>query len=243
MSKALRHSARVAMEKLIYSFFDTMDPTKTNTDFYKSFFSKMSDKEFDSFFEEFFKDENAYLTLSATEFANPVTQEAIEKTSKLLNEPLYEYVVFPFGSTDKGKPIVTPYPVPVGYIHEKRVQQTAIKKNSTSIDIEQRDPKTGQVVRHDKNSRNAIDENYAMMTYGAKAAIKEFMSFRADDAVMKEEAYSQIRQNGYVSMKNLPDHLENKAALNTLDAYLISMGIKTDLVTEGYLLPKTTQDE
>lgn len=241
MSK-FNKTKRAKMENLIYGFFDKIDPSKINTNFYRSFFSKMTDKEFDSFFDRFFKDDNAYLVLTVTAFESDITIENIEATAKFLNVPLFEYVVMPYGSTDKSKPIVTPYPVPVGYFHEKRVQQTAIKKNSTSIEITNRDAKTGQVVNHDKNSRQSIDENYCLMTSGNVQAIKEFMSFRADDLVMKEEAYTKIRQDGYVSMEELPDHLENKTTLNLLDTYLISMGLKSDLVTGGYLLTKTLKN-
>jgi hypothetical protein len=138
--------------------------------------------------------------------------------------------------------MITPYPVPVGYIHEKRVQQMALEKNASSIDISRRDAKTNQVVAEDKNGRQSIDENYAMMSYGATNTIKEFMSFRADDTVMKEEAYAQIRNQGYVSMQDLPDHVTNKRSLNMLDHYLIAMGIKTDLVTDGYLLHRSVED-
>jgi hypothetical protein len=127
-------------------------------------------------------------------------------------------------------------------MHEKRVQQTAIKKNKTSIEVNQRDAKTNQVINQDKNGMNTIDENYALATYGAGAAIKEFMSFRADDSVMKEDAYSQIRQKGYVSMKELPDHIENKTSLNMLDTYMISMGLMSDLVTNSYLTVKTLKN-
>jgi hypothetical protein len=118
----------------------------------------------------------------------------------------------------------------------------ALKKNSTSIEATKRDAKTNQVIDSDKNARQTIDENYAMMTYGAKAAIKEFMSFRADDSIMKEEAYAQIRSQGYVSMADLPDNVSNKRSLCMMDAYMIAMGIKTDLVTDGYVLYKTQVD-
>ena len=227
------------MEKLIYDVFDRLDPTKTNTNFYRSFFSKMNDKEFDNFFKKFFADKNAFLTWHITPYENDIEEENIEKAAKFMGVPLYEYVVMPYGSKDPEHPIVTPYKVPVGYIHEKRVQQTAIKKNKTSIDITMRDAKTNQVVNHDKNGRESIDENYALATYGAYKSMKEFMSFRADDSVMKEAAYSKIRHDGYVSLNDLPDHIENKASLNMMDAYMISMGLKTDLVTDGYLLTKT----
>lgn len=231
------------MEKYIYDVFNRLDPTHTNTDFYKSFFSKMTDKEFDNFFKKFFADKNSFLTWHITPYENDIELENIEKAAKFMGVKLWDYVVWPYGIGKDNKPITTPYKVPIGYINEKRVQQTAIKKNSTSIDITMRDAKTNQVIGSDKNGRESIDENYALATYGAKAAMKEFMSFRADDSVMKEAAYSKIRHDGYVSLKELPDHIENKASLNMFDAYMISMGLKTDLVTDGYLTLKSLKKE
>lgn len=236
---AIKHSTRVKMEKYIYDVFDRLDPTKTNTNFYKAFFSKMTDKEFDDFFKDFFKDKDGYLIYNVELLQNEPKMKDIENAAKFMGVPLYEYVVQPYFSRDKNKPMVTPYPVPVGYILEKRVQQTAMKKNSTSIDISARDAKTNQVINQDKNAKESIDENYAMMTYGAKKAVKEFMSFRADDSIMKEEAYRQIREQGYVSMDDLPDNINNKRALRMLDAYMIGMGLKTDLVSPGYVMNST----
>lgn len=236
---AITKEKRKEMEDLIYKFFVTIDPSKVNAENYKSFFGKMSDTQFDTFFKKLFMSKSPYLPLDVVIFERDLDMANIEKASKLLDIPLYEYVVLPFFSEDKSNPIVTPYKVPVGYIHEKRVQQTARKKNTTSIDITARDTKTGQVINEDKNGRQAIEENYCLMTYGASNAVKEFMSFRADDMVMKEEAYSQIRRKGYLSMEELSDNVENKVALNTFDVYTISMGLKTNLVTEGYLLKGT----
>jgi hypothetical protein len=231
------------MEKYIYDVFDRLDPTHTNTDFYRSFFSKMTDKEFDSFFQKLFADKNGFLTWHITPYENDMEMENIEKAAKFMGVALWDYVVWPYGIGEDNKPIVTPFKVPIGYINEKRVQQTAIKKNSTSIDITVRDAKTNQVTGSDKNGRESIDENYALATYGAYAAMKEFMSFRADDSVMKEAAYSKIRHDGYVSLKELPDHIENKSALNMFDTYMISMGLKTDAVTDGYLTLKSLKRE
>lgn len=237
----MNYVKRKKMEKYIYDVFDLLDPSKMNTKFYQEFFSKMSDKEFDNFFKKFFADKDAYLVYNVELMHNEPKMEDIEKCAKFMNVPLYEYVVLPYFSRDKSKPVVTPYPVPVGYIHEKRVQQTAMKKNSGSIDISMRDAKTNQVTQDDKNGQNSIDENYCLMAMGAKKAAKEFMSFRADDNVMKEDAYSLIRENGYLSTKQLDDRVENKPTLNMLDCYFIGMGLKSDLVTPGYMLVKTTR--
>lgn len=231
------------MEKYIYDVFDRLDPTHANTDFYRSFFSKMNDKEFDTFFKKLFDDPNAFLTWHITPYENDIEAENIEKAAKFMGVELWDYVVWPYGIKEGDNPITTPFKVPIGYINEKRVQQTAIKKNKTSIDMSMRDAKTNQVVSRDKNGRESIDENYALATYGAYYAMKEFMSFRADDSVMKEAAYNAIRHDGYVSLDDLPDNIENKAALNMLDAYMISMGLKTDLVTDGYLTLKSLKKE
>lgn len=236
---AITKNKRKEMEELIYNFFSAIEPSKTNANNYRSFFAKMNDKEFDIFFKKLFESKDPYLPLDVVIFERDLHMENIEKASKLLKIPLYEHVVLPFFSSDKENPTVTPYPVPVGYIHVKRVQQTVRKKNTTSTDISRRDAKTGQVINEDKNGRQAIEENYSLMTYGAEEAVKEFMSFRADDITMKEEAYAKIRRDGYVSMNDLSDNVENKVAVNTLDTYLISMGLKSDLITDGYLLKKT----
>ena len=49
----------------------------------------------------------------------------------------------------------------------------------------------------------------------------------------------KISTDGYVDLDTLTDKVENKTTLNTLDVYLISMGLKSDLVTEGLVLKKT----
>ena len=232
---------RKKMESLIYNVFDRLDPSGLNTKKYKSFFSKMSDKEFGSFFDNFFKNPHSYLTLDIVTYEHEVQMADIKNTAKFMNVPLFEYVMEPHISDDPNNPVSTMYPVPVGYIHEKRVQQMVRKKTGVSLNISRRDSKSGQVIDEDKNARISIDESFSLLTYGAKYAAKEFLSARSDDMVMKEEMYNRIRKNGFVELKTLSDKVENKTALNTLEMYLICMGMKTDLIKEGELLPKTIE--
>ena len=101
---AITKDKRKKMEDLIYSFFATMDPSKVNAENYRSFFSKMSDKQFDAFFKNLFESKSPYLPLDVVIFERDLDMENIEKTSKLLDIPLYEHVVLPFFSTDKKNP-------------------------------------------------------------------------------------------------------------------------------------------
>ena len=48
------NKARKEVELLIYKTMDILDPTESNSGFYKEKFAKMSDKEFYKFFEQEF---------------------------------------------------------------------------------------------------------------------------------------------------------------------------------------------
>ena len=69
------------------------------------------------------------------------------------------------------------------------------------------------------------------------------MGPRADDRVMELEMLDQINKNGYTELDTLTNHLENKTTLVTLDVYLLGMGIKTDLITNGLAINRTINKE
>jgi hypothetical protein len=239
----LKKTTRKEMENILYEVFSKMDPTGANTKKYKDLFSKMNDKEFEAYAVNMFNDHKSFHILDMETYKNEPTQESLDAAGKVLGISLYEKVCYPHMSTDPNNPFVTPQEVPVGFVHIKRLQQMKRKKNSTSTRIDQRDSKTGQVTGHDKAARSSDMENYAMSTYGAKEAMKEFMSFRSDDMVMKTEAYSQIYKDGYLDMSTLTNDVSNKKTLNTLNVYMISMGLMSDLINPGYVLKDVLDDK
>lgn len=220
------------MKKLIYDVFDALDPSGVNTEKYKQMFDKMNESQFDSFCKRFFKNENDYLILDIVDYERDLKMDNIEKAAKIMNVPLFERVAVPFSNMDKERPIITKYPVPVGYANIKRMQQMLSKKNTTSTNISERSALTGQVVGKDKNARSSDVENFGLITMNSEYALRELMGPRADDKVMKEEMYTSISEKGYVSLDELTDRVENKTTLNTIDVFMIGMGIKTDLVTK-----------
>ena len=236
-------SKRIKMESLIYDVFSALDPTNANTDKYKAMFKKMSDAEFENFFKRLFKDDDSYLILEVVDYERDVTIEGIEKAAKILGVPLFEKIAMPSLNGDKNNPIVTKQPAPVGYLHIKRMQQVLSKKNSMSTDSDERSALTGQVIGHDKNARGSDVENFSLVTLGADNALKEFLGPRADDPVMKAQMMSEISKKGYVSLSELTSDVKNKTTLNTVDVFMTSMGIKTDLVTKGLTLNKTLNED
>lgn len=230
---------RNKMENLVYSVFNELDPTGSNTAKYKKMFKGMSDVQFDTFFKRLFASEYDYLTLDVIDYEIELNIESVESAAKVLGVPLSEHMAMPHVNKDINNPSMTQQPVFVGYIHLKRMQQTLSKKNTTSTDIGERSALTGQVTGKDKNARDSDTENFAMVTLDATSNLKEFLGPRADDKVMKNEMYSDIARKGYSNLAGLTNDPTNKSTLNAVDVYLIGMGIKSDLVTSGLIISKT----
>jgi hypothetical protein len=238
----INKAKRKEMEELIYTFFDLLDPTGRNTEYYKSKFNGMSDGEFDNYFKLLFEQADPYLTATMVEYENPLLIENIEKAADFLNVPIFEKVVLPYASTDPDHPIITKHECLVGYLNIKRLQQLNFKKLGLSTEISERNMVTGQVTGHDKNSRNSDQETTALLTVGANVSLKELMSMRADDMVMKAEMNKKIARDGYVAMNELTDKLSNKTTLNSAAVFFIGAGLMTDLVMNDYFLPKTLDE-
>ena len=216
---------------------DLLDPSGENSKLYHKRFDKMSDKEFDVFIRKFFDDEKANFYLEIVEFERTPSLDNIEKCAGFMRVPLFERVAMPYLTHDKDNVVVTPQEVPVGYIHEKRMQQTLLKKNAGSIEIKNRNPKTGQVANEDKNARNSDVETFSLIALEANEALKEFMGPRADNMKAKNEMYNSISKNGYTALEDLSNDPEDKVAINTLDVYFTMQGLRTNLVSPLDLIP------
>ena len=234
---------REEMETLIYNFFSAFDKTETNTKHYQDMFSKMSDTQFDRWFKDFFDNPKAYLVLNICDYENTIQLDDIEDAAKILNIPLFETVYMPYVTMDKKKTIATPIPVPVGYLNIKRTQQTISKKNGLSTSIDTRSALTAQVTGADKNGRESDLENTMLASLGMVNTMRELNGPRADDMSMKNQMLHDIALNGYVKLEDLDDDVENKTTLNTVNVFLLGMGLDSDLVTKGLMLPASLKDE
>lgn len=215
-----------------------LDKTGENAKIYKEKFGKMSDTQFDAYVRKFFKDEKHHIYLEIIEYEREPSIEDIEKTAKYMKVPLTEVIALPYLTNDPNNIITSKYPVPVGYIHEKRLQQTLLKNSSGSTEITERSQLTGQVTGGDKNARNSDLETYALAAIGADNALKEFLGPRADNQKAKNEMYMDISKNGFVSLGDLDlRDPYNKTALNTFSTYYIMQGIQTNLITNINKIP------
>lgn len=233
---------RQYIEKLIYDTFDAIDPSGSNTNKYKELFSAMNDKEFEKYMKDFLNNPEENFALDIVEFEHDIKMEYCEKAAKVIDIPLMEYVYMPHLTMDKKNVVVSKEKCLVGYINCKRTQQLLHKKNGLSISNEKRAAITGQVTNKDKNARDSDIEASMLVSLGADAILQELHGPRADDMVMKQQMNRSISTKGYVMLEELENLPTNKVTLNTVNTFLLSMGLKSDLITDTYILPKTSEE-
>jgi hypothetical protein len=227
---------RKKMEQLIYDVFDAFDKSGSNTDKYKSLFKSMTDQQFNKFFSDFF-DTNEQFQLDMIEYERPVILEDCIKAADVLGIKLWEYVYMPHITGDKSNVVKSKYPVLWGYLNIKRPQQVIEKKNGMSPSIKKRNQLTNQVVSKDKNGADTGPESSGLMVTNSTNLLKELHGARSDDMASKSKMYTQIADQGYVSLEDLDEDATQKTTLNLLNTYFIGKAIKSDVITDSYILP------
>lgn len=241
--KSIKEKRKYVMQYL-ENMYNILDPSGSNTKMLHETWDHLSDEEFSKEFEEFLLDDKIKgFYLEIVEFERDLSLENVFKCAESMKVKLFEHVAVPHINGDPENAIVTPEPVPVGYIHAKRTQQTLLKKNTGSLNIERRDPKTGQVTGDDKNAMTSNVETYSMVASGATNALRELMGPRADNEIAKNEMYRRINQDGYVCLKDLPNNQEDKLAINSLDVYFRLQGFTTNLVHDKDVITREDDTE
>lgn len=221
----------------IYSSIDAIDPTGRNTEKYKEFFDKLSDEDFKKYFKEFLLDDRDNFTVEMDQFDQNVTIEQIVHAGEIARVILEDYLVMPSISDDPDDPYVTTEKVLLLHLNQRRVQQTLSVKNHVSTSMDKRNPKTGQVIDDDKNSRTSDMEMFQLIFQGAFDKLREDFGPKSDNMAAKNEMLYQIQRKGSVSLEELPNLMKDKVALNYMNFLLLAAGYQSDLINDKDLLP------
>lgn len=228
--------SRLKVEEKIYKVMDILDTTGQNTEYYKTKFASMSDKEFYEFFDQDFP---LKFQTKVFEIDPKITQ--ITKALDTIGVPVEEKVTMPFLYKNKdGVPVKT-QPVLVVYLPLKRLKQMVIKKTGFSVDISKRDYRTGLLIDTDKNGNSTDREFESLAVLGLDNTMKELATVRADAMSAKSEFYNQINTTGMVSLKDVDIKNSDSIARNLISAYLLGAHIQSNLINTDYLLPRTIQ--
>lgn len=225
---------RKKAEALVYKFFDAIDPTHANTNFYKEMFAKMSDQQFLEFCKR-----RLPFRLQTTAFERELNPDKCIKALKAINVPILEKVRFPsIYKNSEGVPVTSNNEAMVGYLNLKKLKQIVTKKSGYNTNIDVRNPKTGQIVGNAKGVESDR-ELESLVLQNMDATIKEFTRAKADDMDAKNKMYNQINTIGQVSLKDIESDKSAQVARSTVDVYLICSGIMSNLLEQDYMTPYT----
>lgn len=228
---------RKKAEELVYQVMDKLDKEGYNSDYYKTLFSKMSDAQFIKFCKR-----NLPFRFHTKPFVVEPKMYDIEEALKVLNVPLLEKVALPYLYIDKdGNPVWSKEAMVI-YIHIKKMKQFITKKNSVPSSIDNRDMKSGLLVSHDKGGKTSDREMEALAVMGLDKTMKELSTWRADYMDAKSSAYQTISTLGKISDKDIPIDEVDSISKNTLNAYLVSSLLNTNILNKDLMLPKTLAD-
>ena len=231
------NAKREKAEELIYKVMDTLDKDGYNSSYYKNIFASMSDTDFFNFCKR-----NLPFRFHTKPFVVEPKMYDIEAALKILGVPLLEKVALPYLYIDQNGNPVWSKEAMVIYIHLKKMKQFITKKNSTPTGIDNRDMKSGLLVSFDKGGKTSDREMEALAVMGLDETMEEMSTWRADYMDAKSAAYQTISTLGVISKDDIPINENDSISKNTLNAYLTSALINTNILNQDYLLPKTIAD-
>lgn len=82
----------------------------------------------------------------------------------------------------------------------------------------------------------------ALAVMGLDETMDEMSTWRADYMDAKSAAYQTISTLGMITKDDIPIDETDSISKNTLNAYLVSALINTNILNQDYLLPKTLAD-
>lgn len=238
---------RKEVMSLIKTFMNTFDPSGKSAELWENEFKGLDDKNFVKTIKSILDNPKRFFTPQIAAFDKKTQPkfETFQRLATLVDTDLEEYVVLPYMNENSNtkNPSVTITKVPVGMLHLKRLQQMVRKKNKLSTSIEQRDQRNGQVRNEDKGGRITDADMYALEVFSAHPIMKEFYGPRADSMDAKEKLYDAIRKGERLPrMSDLPNSIDDKVAINTLNQYLLGASLVSDLISDSYLLPITKKE-
>lgn len=228
---------REEVEMLVYKVMDELDPTGTNSSHYKEKFSNMNDAQFVKFLNTTFP-----FRFHSRPFEIEPNMEQISNAAKVINVPLTEKVALPYlYERPDGKPVWSKECLVI-YTNIKKMKQFVTKKNAMSLDINDRDMRTGLLNGGDKNGKMSDREFESLIINSADNTIKEFSRLRADAMDQKSQAINSINLTGTLSLDDLKGDTDSILSRNLLDTYFIGAHLKTNLISDTYELNSTIKN-
>lgn len=221
---------RADIEKTVIEFFDILDKSGVNSNYYKELFSDMSDAQFIKFLSGKYP-----FKFQMRQSVTEPSMTDIIKACDYTGVPLLEEIYLPYLYTNKDGKAVKTAKCMVGYNHQKKVQQIVTKKSKWSVEVENRDMRSGRLIGADKGAATSDREFESMVTLGLDNTMYEFAKPKADNIRAKTAMNAAISTKGYVTQDDIPNDPSDSLSRNMVDVYMMSALLETNLTNaDGY---------
>jgi len=237
VKELITNKQREEIEALVYQVMDTIDPSKTNSDYYRELFYTMSNNDFYHFFER-----RLPLRFHYEIFKIEPKMYEIVDAFKLIDVPLFEKLNMPhIYRNSEGVPVQSQECLVI-YIHIKRMKQMVAEKSHVALNIEKRDMKTGLLTGEDKGAKETDREFEALAANGLEYTIDEFSRVRGDSLRAAAEMNNIILSKGFVSDRDFTVEKSDSLGKNLMNVYLIGANLHSNLVDIDYMTPYTAKN-
>lgn len=229
---------REQVEQLIITYFDQLDKSKTNSDYYKKLFSEMTDTEFEKFMKKDYP-----IRFQMRQSVTEPSMSDIEDSLKAIGVPMLERISMPSVYTDINGNAVQSKECLIVYDNIKKVQQFVTKKNKWALETSNRDMRSGRLIGNDKGTAMSDREFESLATLGLEHTMYEFSKPKADAMMSKAAMNAAISSKGFVTEEDLPNNVEDSLARNMINAYLIGCHLDSNLVDKDGYTPYTLKEK
>lgn len=230
MATTLSKAQRKKIEDYIIGFFDVLDKSGTNSNYYKELFASLSDAQFLAMIKKKYPFK-FQMRQSVTE---PTMSDCVDACN-YTGVPLLESIYVPYLFKDKSGNAVKTAKCMVGYQHHKKVQQIVTKKSKWSLDTSNRDMKGGRLLGQDKGTAISDREFEGLATLGLNNTMYEFARPKADSIQAKTAMNAAISTKGFVTQDDIPNDPDDSLSRHLVDVYMMSALLETNLLNQdGY---------
>lgn len=218
---------RKKAEAFIFQFLRDIEPTGYNVEKYKEIFSKMSDKQFDTWMKGM-RDKTQYMVLFKPMYeAKGITIENNFKVAQKYGLNFYERLIF---SGNKNEPDhMTATEALVLDLPYRRQSQTLVKKISVPVNNKTIDQLTYQPTGASKGSKISYPELQVLIGMRLDKTIEELIQIRGGDRGGFAAYNAMVMRYGKVNLKAIENHRTGVESTRTLKIYMASMHIKSTI--------------
>jgi hypothetical protein len=214
---------REAVQELLLKYLKMIEPEGKNVKFYTEKWSKMSDKDFDTWMHNL-KDHKTVFQIQAPTFATNIQMPNLLKAVKALDIKLFHRLKLwdPVNETY----FMTELEYMVLKLPTRRMIQFVDHKLSVAESDERTNTLTGQVMKPDQANCINATEVQALYARGLKNTILELIKYRGGDIHAFADYKYNLESQGSVSISSPTDSIVRSAVM--MDVYHSGMMLETN---------------